>query len=37
MKIQGLITADHIVEGHREKTLLLLWKMILHWVSGPSL
>lgn len=27
----GVVTARDIVEGHREKTFGLLWKLILNW------
>jgi hypothetical protein len=32
----GLLSADDLVDGHREKTLGLLWKMILHWQVGAT-
>ncbi len=32
-----MVTAEHIVDGHREKTLALLWKIILHWQVDAAL
>jgi abnormal spindle-like microcephaly-associated protein len=33
----GAITAKDIVDGHREKTLALLWGLIIHWKVTPMI
>ena len=31
MSLPPGVTAEHIVDGHREKTLALLWSLIFHF------